>query len=126
MERYQARALRGLQEAIVSCGPQNSDAIIAASILMMEGAQDWQQWMIYLSGYSAVCSFLSIINLKLDILTTLGPSPEPPNQFVRNPLPKIHPPALPTDVVTHHAHSSATRYPLFQPGSRGYYSAVAR
>jgi len=54
MQRYKALALRGLQEAIERCGPENGDAIIAASILMMNGAEDWQQWMVYLAGYSAV------------------------------------------------------------------------
>jgi hypothetical protein len=41
MERYKDGALRGLQEAIVQCGTKNADAIIAASILMMEAAQNW-------------------------------------------------------------------------------------
>ena len=41
VETYKGGALRGLQEAIVHCGRQNADAIIAASILMMEAAQDW-------------------------------------------------------------------------------------
>ena len=41
MERYKDGALRGLQEAIVHCGRSNADAIIAASILMMEAAQNW-------------------------------------------------------------------------------------
>ena len=40
-ERYKDGALRGLQEAIVHCGSTNADAIIAASILMMEAAQNW-------------------------------------------------------------------------------------
>jgi hypothetical protein len=40
MERYKDGALRGLQEAIMHCG-SNADAIIAATILMMEAAQNW-------------------------------------------------------------------------------------
>jgi hypothetical protein len=41
VERYKDGALRGLQEAIVYCGRSNADAIVAASILMMEAAQNW-------------------------------------------------------------------------------------
>jgi hypothetical protein len=41
IERYKDGALRGLQEAIESCGAANGDAIVAASILMMEAAQNW-------------------------------------------------------------------------------------
>ena len=39
IERYKAGALRGLQETIESCEAANGDAIVAASILMMEAAQ---------------------------------------------------------------------------------------
>ena len=41
VETYKDGALRGLQEAIVHCGRSNADAIVAASILMMESAQNW-------------------------------------------------------------------------------------
>ena len=41
IERYKAGALRGLQEAIEHCGTANADTIVAASILMMEAAQNW-------------------------------------------------------------------------------------
>lgn len=41
VERHQDGALGGLQEAIVHCGRSNADAIMAASILMVEAAQNW-------------------------------------------------------------------------------------
>jgi hypothetical protein len=65
MDRYKGRALRGLQEAIERCGPENGDAIIAASILMMEGGQDWQQWAMYLTGYSAVSTYFLLLESKM-------------------------------------------------------------
>jgi hypothetical protein len=60
-DQYKSLALRGMQKAIECCGPENVDAIAGASILMMEGAQNWQQWTIYLAGYSAVSSTLGFI-----------------------------------------------------------------
>lgn len=41
VEMYTDGALRGLQEAIEHCGAANANAIVAASIMMMEAAQNW-------------------------------------------------------------------------------------
>ena len=41
MERYKDGTVRGLQGGIEHCGTANADAIVAASILVMEAAQNW-------------------------------------------------------------------------------------
>ncbi|KAE8454180.1 hypothetical protein EG329_005105 [Mollisiaceae sp. DMI_Dod_QoI] len=45
-------ALKQLQKDIVMFGPQNSDAVVTASIFLAGTAQDWDQWAVFVDGYS--------------------------------------------------------------------------
>lgn len=47
-------ALKQLQKDIVVFGPQNSDAVVTASIFLAGTAQDWDQWAVFVDGYSKV------------------------------------------------------------------------
>ncbi|CAJ2508255.1 Uu.00g094410.m01.CDS01 [Anthostomella pinea] len=47
-------ALKGLQEAIGSFSPENSDAVLAASLVLSWQATDWRSWTQLMQGTSSV------------------------------------------------------------------------
>lgn len=53
---YRGNALSGLHEAIGSFSRENSDAVLAASLVLSWQANDWSGWTQLMQGTSAVCS----------------------------------------------------------------------
>ncbi|KAG0649481.1 hypothetical protein D0Z07_4504 [Hyphodiscus hymeniophilus] len=45
-------ALRELQKEIDHFGPSNADAVIIASVALTGATQDWEQWAVFVDGYS--------------------------------------------------------------------------
>jgi hypothetical protein len=52
---YRGNALGGLQEAITSFSRENSDAVLAASLVLSWQATDWSGWTQLMQGTSTVC-----------------------------------------------------------------------
>ncbi|KAI0472124.1 hypothetical protein GGR56DRAFT_667788 [Xylariaceae sp. FL0804] len=51
---HRGRAFNGLQEAIGSFSPDNSDAVLAASLVLSWQATDWRSWTQLMQGTSSV------------------------------------------------------------------------
>jgi hypothetical protein len=47
-------ALEKLQYEISIFSEENADAIVTASIILAGTAQDWEQWAVFIEGYSMV------------------------------------------------------------------------
>jgi hypothetical protein len=47
-------ALEKLQYEISIFSEANADAIVTASIILAGTAQDWEQWIVFIEGYSMV------------------------------------------------------------------------
>jgi hypothetical protein len=53
--KHTCYALRELQKEINAFNSVNADAIITASIALAGTADNWDQWAIFVDGYSTVC-----------------------------------------------------------------------
>ncbi|KAH7348552.1 hypothetical protein BKA65DRAFT_262214 [Rhexocercosporidium sp. MPI-PUGE-AT-0058] len=50
--RHRGLALRALQKEINNFGPSNCDAVVTSSIFLSATADSWEEWAVYVDGYS--------------------------------------------------------------------------
>ncbi|KAG4442405.1 hypothetical protein IFR05_002107 [Cadophora sp. M221] len=60
--RHRGLALSALQKEIDNFGPSNCDAVITSSVFLSATADSWEEWAVYVDGYSK--SITHIVNNK--------------------------------------------------------------
>ncbi|KAH8594301.1 hypothetical protein B0O99DRAFT_687940 [Bisporella sp. PMI_857] len=70
--RHTTVALQELQKEIRNFGPSNADAIVTASVALAGVAENWDEWAVFVEGYSKTLSHIKASNFKTvypDLLT---------------------------------------------------------
>lgn len=57
--RHRGLALGALQAAIDNFGPSNGDAIVTASVYLSATADSWEEWAVYVDGYSKAITHIT-------------------------------------------------------------------
>ncbi|KAH7412880.1 hypothetical protein BKA64DRAFT_718861 [Cadophora sp. MPI-SDFR-AT-0126] len=57
--RHRGLALSALQSEIDNFGPSNGDAIVTASVFLSATADSWEEWAVYVDGYSKAITHIT-------------------------------------------------------------------
>ncbi|PVH82400.1 hypothetical protein DL98DRAFT_619658 [Cadophora sp. DSE1049] len=71
--RHRGLALSALQSEIDNFGPSNGDAIVTASVFLSATADSWEEWAVYVDGYSKVKSMLGYTHITNHNFPTVYP-----------------------------------------------------